>query len=328
MSLKHLLDKPEYLFRPGQALRRVWQARALPATDCAETRLPWGYRLRYHPRDVIGSCIWRKGVYDLTVSEAIWRLLDPGAYAIDVGANIGHMTSVMAARVGAAGRVLAVEPHPDIYGELRANVRAWEAEGGGAQVTARQVAFSDRSGTATLWTTEEFVSNRGTASLAAVPSGLQGKGAAAFGMASDSSARKALLVAMTRLDEATDPLRRIDLLKIDVEGHELAVLEGSAARLAQGDIRDIIFEEHAAYPTPVTAFLEQRGYHLFLIGKRLWGPLLGDVGGPAVHNPFDPPSYLATRDPERARARLQPALWAVLKTRSLKAPARARVSAA
>ncbi len=89
-------------------------------------------------------------MYDLTVSEAIWRLLDPGAYAVDVGANIGHMTSVMAARVGVTGRVLAWRPHPDIYDELAANVGAWEAEGGGAQVTARQVAFSDRSGTATL----------------------------------------------------------------------------------------------------------------------------------------------------------------------------------
>ncbi len=68
------------------------------------------------------------------------------------------------------------------------------------------------------------------------------------------------------------------------------MLEGSARRLEQGDIRDIIFEEHAAYPTPVTAFLERHGYRLFLIGKRLWGPLLGDAGGPAVHNPFDPPS--------------------------------------
>lgn len=319
MSLKHLLDKPEYLFQPGQALRRVCQARALPADDCAETRLPWGYRLRYHPRDVIGGCIWRMGVYDLTVSEAIWRLLDPGAYAVDVGANIGHMTSIMAARVGAAGRVLAVEPHPDIYAELTVNIRAWETEGGGAQVTARQIAFSDQAGTATLWTTAEFASNRGTASLTPETSGPRSQGAADRWDASETSDRKAMTVTMARLDESTDPARPIALLKIDVEGHELAVLKGSARRLERGDIRDIIFEEHAAYPTPVTAYLARQGYRLFLIGKRLSGPRLGDPGGPAVHNPFDPPSYLATRDPARACARLHPRRWAVLKTRSAQA---------
>lgn len=37
------------------------------------------------------------GVYDLPVSETIWRLLDPGDYAIDVGASLGHMTGIMAA---------------------------------------------------------------------------------------------------------------------------------------------------------------------------------------------------------------------------------------
>ena len=77
MSMKHLLDKPEYLFRPAQALRRVLSARAVPTGDCAETLLPWGYRLCYHPDDMIGNSIWRMGVYDLTVSEVIWRLLDP-----------------------------------------------------------------------------------------------------------------------------------------------------------------------------------------------------------------------------------------------------------
>ena len=224
------------------------------------------------------------------------------------------MTSVMAARVGAAGSVLALEPHPDIYAELTANLRLWQKAGGGAQITPHQIAFSDRAGTATLWTTEEFASNRGSASLTPETSVSRGN---APSDALNVAAHKGTEITMARLDAATDLTRPIDLLKIDVEGHELAVLEGSAGRLERGDIRDIIFEEHDPYPTSVTAYLGRHGYQMFQIGKRLWGPFLSDPDGPTVHNPFEPPSYLATRDPARARARLRPGRWDILKTRNL-----------
>ena len=74
--------------------------------------MPWGLQMQIRPNDYIGSCIWGRGIYDLGVSEAIWRLLDKDDLAIDVGANIGHMTGIMARRVGPKGAVIAFEPHP------------------------------------------------------------------------------------------------------------------------------------------------------------------------------------------------------------------------
>ena len=61
--------------------------------------------MRIRPADDVGRAIWRLGVYDLPVTELIWRLLDPGDSAFDVGANLVYMTGVMAARVGAQGQV-------------------------------------------------------------------------------------------------------------------------------------------------------------------------------------------------------------------------------
>jgi FkbM family methyltransferase len=52
---------------------------------------------------------------------------EPGR-AVDVGANIGYMTSLMAHKVGLSGKVIAFEPHPAIYKRLVNNVQDWHIE--------------------------------------------------------------------------------------------------------------------------------------------------------------------------------------------------------
>ncbi|WP_203409333.1 hypothetical protein [Archangium violaceum] len=103
-TLRQRLNKPEYLYRPQQLLQRF---RAL-LTQEPETEqiflLPWGLPLIANPRDTIGRAVWHLGLYDLLVSETLWRLISPGEQVLDVGANIGHMASVMAARTGPTGR--------------------------------------------------------------------------------------------------------------------------------------------------------------------------------------------------------------------------------
>ena len=118
------LGKPEYVFRPSQIIRRL-QREFQIARESEEVVLPWGLPIRVFPNETIGSCIWRTGVHDLVASEALWRLLDPGETAVDIGANIGYMTGLMARRAGPRGRVIALEPHPDIFAELQRNVGEW-----------------------------------------------------------------------------------------------------------------------------------------------------------------------------------------------------------
>ena len=59
--------------------------------------------MRVRPRETVGHIMWHLGVLDLAASEVCWRLLDPGETAVDVGANIGVMTGLLARRAGPTG---------------------------------------------------------------------------------------------------------------------------------------------------------------------------------------------------------------------------------
>ena len=287
-SLAEYLIKPEYLFRPSQLARRLGRM-LQPGEHELVVSLPWGLPLRIRRDDDIGRALWTTGVYDLAVSEALWRLLDPGETAADAGANIGYMTSLLASRAGPAGAVRAYEPHPTLFAELAANGALWA--GPVAEIALREVGLTDRSGEGRLVEGPAFAANRGTARLA--------------------DGEEGLAVSVTTLDREFPPGRRIAVLKADVEGHEAAVLAGAERLLAARAIRDIVYEEHAPGDGPASALLRSSGYRVFGIAKGLLGPLLGEPGHRG--SSWTPPSCLATTEPERARARLAPRGWECLR---------------
>ncbi len=95
---------------------------------------------------------------------------------------------------------------------------------------------------------------------------------------------------------------RIGVMKIDIEGHELAALRGAERLLSVGCVRDIIFEEHTPLPTPVSRLLEAHGYQIFLLRKDTLGPKL--IPTPC-ELPEALPNYLATLDSDRAQQRFK-----------------------
>lgn len=296
MQLRARLNKPEYLFQPHQIVKRLMRRSEEPDA-LIETMLPWGIAIRSRPADLIGGSISRMGLYDLCVTETLWRLLDPGELAVDAGANIGYMTGVMARRIGSAGTVMSFEPHPEIYGELTSNIELFRSSSNIATIRAFRTALSAIAGTEFLLETDEFAHNRGGASLL------------------DPTSRrvaKSFAVATRRLDDVTDPRVPIGVMKIDVEGHELGVLDGCEERLSRNAIRDIVFEEHRVPPTPVTRRLENHGYEVFRLAKGLLGPIVAPTRK-RINDPFDTPNYLATVDTHRALERLRPRSWRVLR---------------
>src|SRR5262249_17416850 len=106
MNLLRAVQRPEYFFRPGQIWRRVRRHAVLRR---GEVRLAWGLPIRIDPSCLIGLDILNLGLYDRIVPEAICRLLDPGEWALDVGANIGQNASIMALVAGPRGHVVAFE---------------------------------------------------------------------------------------------------------------------------------------------------------------------------------------------------------------------------
>jgi FkbM family methyltransferase len=280
-------DKPEYFFRPGQLIKRLAYRHGI-----SEVRLPNRLTLTVDSGDDMGRSMATRGVYDLVVSETIARLLEPGELAVDVGANVGYMTAIMAAQVGPSGRVVSFEPHPAIHPILTANAANW---GHVAPVTVVNCAVSETRGLVSLHVPDGFDRNCGTASLK--PIGAQ-----------------VHAVEAVRLDDYFDPSVAIALLKIDVEGHEAAVLEGARRALASGSIRDVVFEDHGAYPGTSSGILESHGYRVFRLSRTFWKPLLLQPVNAGDSSHSLPLNYLATLDTGRAERLFRPTGWSVLRS--------------
>jgi FkbM family methyltransferase len=293
MRLTQRLNKPEYLYRPRQLFRRLTQV-VLPEPQAADVVLPWGLGMRVRPHEDHGRSLWRLGIYDLVLSEAIWRLLDRGESAIDAGANIGYVTALMAGRLGPQGKVLAFEPHPKIFAELLSNIHGW-ASRPIASIKPFLLALSSNTGTAYLEEPRDFDRNCGTSRVMA-------NGAAC------------LRVNTTRLDDVCSEYGNVDFLKLDVEGHELEVLLGGQGVLESRRVRDLIFEDHSrSFNSPVVSLLESFGYAIFMLTRTFRGPLLAAKGERCPIVPYLPPNFLATREPERALAMFDASGWQVLR---------------
>jgi FkbM family methyltransferase len=295
VQARRLLQKPEYLFQPFQVFRSLWRRRSRHRAYETVT-LAWGLPLRIPPGDNIGRAIWKTGVYDLALTEVILRLADPGEIAVDVGANIGVMTAAMATAVGNGGQVFSFEPLPELFAELSDNVGRWFSELGWSHVHTVSSALSNREGWGPLLVPSGFRANRGTATLR--PSDGEHEG---------------VPVRLTTLDGVMAGVERIGVLKVDVEGHELEVLEGARALLETGAIRDILFEDYHPYPSPVTELLTSFGYEIRSVRKGVLAPKLLPPDGKNFDLSFELPNYLATRDLERATDRLVSLGWRALR---------------
>jgi FkbM family methyltransferase len=289
------VTKPEYLFRPRQILTRLKRALVKPEGDFDRVRLPWGSALRIRPMEVIGATIWYYGIFDLIVAEAITRLLDPGETGLDVGANIGQMTSLMSRLAGPQGKVCAFEPHPEIFGELTVNVGPESHP----NVRLFPLGLSDRSGEAFLTLGPAWDGNRGVAKVARDTDSQTGQ----------------VRIQLTTLDEVLADNTSVGVCKIDVEEHEVQVLTGAARLLKSGRIRDIIFEDFEPYPSRTYQLLTASGFRIFVLWTKLWRPVLTPVEQlKVVPTARDGSNFLATRDPARALSRFQAMGWQVLQS--------------
>jgi len=284
MSLRSRLSKPHYVFRPSQIVRRA----LLANEDELIVQTPWGCPMRVARTEKLGAGIARIGVHELAVSELVWRLAGGDDLAIDVGANIGYFTGLLARR---ARHVIALEPNPRLRRFIESNVESWNVR---ERITLDYRAASDVSGTATLHLPSDYEQNFGIASLEA------------------SDGTVSHQVETVRLDDVIAG-RHVGLLKIDVEGHELAALEGASRSLSAGLIREVIFEDHQPLPSPVSRLLESAGFTISGIEEGLTRPLLTSPHG--TPQGWDAPTYLATRDPERALRLASSRGWRCLRPR-------------
>jgi FkbM family methyltransferase len=163
-----------------------------------------------------------------------------GGVVIDVGANLGEWAVPFAKAVGPQGRVLCCEPNPLVAASLAATL----AINGLVQARVVETALSDHDGDGRL-------------AIDAADSG------------QSRLAKNGIAVPVRRLDSlaAEAALNRVDLIKIDVEGHETAVLAGAAETLAHFR-PTLIFEsghETAEDRALLANFLEARSYRIVAV---------------------------------------------------------------
>lgn len=256
-------------------------------------RLPWGSKIRVNIGESQGSNIWRTGVHDLCVLECLWRLIDPGDWCIDVGANIGLMTNLMALRSGTDGRVYSIEPHPILFEELKANVTRWPREAGFAEIKMVEAAATRCDGKVRLEVPDLFHYNRGVSRV--------------LDVTVPSSSKGALLEVPGIRLESMVQASSIGVMKVDVEGHELSVFQGCGSLLEKRKIRDIVYESFIPHPNPATALLWGCGYTVFAIQQSFNGlrpiPLTGGIKKEMTEN------FLATCEPKRLLDRLGRPGW-------------------
>ena len=164
--------------------------------------------------------------YDHDVVQSVQRFVGPDACVVDVGANVGAVTLLMAKLVGSGGRVHAVEPGPPLVERLRVNLALNPAVA--HRVTVHQIGLSDAPGTLT-WRPDQ--SNIGNAVL------------------QSNSCPGGVTVPVTTLDSlaASWAPGRVDFIKIDVEGMELEVLRGVSADVGDATPGDLV-RDNGVFP--------------------------------------------------------------------------------
>jgi len=206
------LKKLEYFLRSKQIIHRLRIAFFKSKfEEISEVTLPLGLRIKVHPHENIGHTIFKSGVFDLAVSEVLWRLIDEGETTIDVGANIGYMTSIIRMGVGECGKVLAFEPNPMVYRQFIENINFWLKQISTQQLSTMQIALSNQVGQGKLIVPKLFNQNRGISYLNFSDEGIIKH--------SEEDTLYEYNVQLERLDNIVNV--PVGVMKIHVENHEL-----------------------------------------------------------------------------------------------------------
>lgn len=202
-------------------------------------------RIRFNGRNTQFSALYlpqNLPVYEAETSALLDALVPADGVFFDIGSNWGWFALLIGGRAGFTGQVHAFEPFPATFADLESVVTQ---AGLPQRIACHGIALADRDGEATMGISDGMHS--GLASLGA------------------STGAK---VKMARLDSLGLPAPQV--MKIDVEDHELEVLQGATATIDAA--RPVIVFENWLHPrNPQTTLgplhlLGQRDYRFFYPG--------------------------------------------------------------
>jgi len=203
----------------------------------------------------ISAELLRWGVHEPFFTYEFFRRISKGMVVLDIGSNIGYYAVHEAKLVGSKGLVVAVEPQPHVYKALLESFRANRLE----NYVAIRRALTKTKGFIEFIISP--VSNRSRVHWSGGPP-------------SDAH-EKIIVVEASSVDELVRELKlkRLDLVRMDVEGYEEALLEGMQSTIEK--FRPTIFMElHISILGPKKSItlltnLMSRGYRIHFAAPRL-----------------------------------------------------------
>lgn len=166
--------------------------------------------------------------YDPATVEFVREHLPKGGTFIDAGAHVG-LISLQVAGFNPTARIHAFEPHPAKHAQLARNVNLNAPVG----MTVNQLGLSDTAGHLAYDTDRHAIDRTATGTIPVV-------------------------TLDNYMTEHT--IERVDVLKLDIEGHELQALHGAQNAIRDHAIRAVATETlHGDIDAP-GRFLEQHGY--------------------------------------------------------------------
>jgi FkbM family methyltransferase len=160
-------------------------------------------------REVIDSSLYFTSTYEVKIDRLFEKYVTPGSTVIDIGANIGLHTLRSALLAGEKGKVIAIEPSTWAIKKLQKNVSLNQSLRN--RIVIRQVALGDVEQTSVSMNLQSSYR-------------LNGRNA----ITTES-------VNIASLDTIGDSqgVANISIIKIDVDGHELAILRGGLSLISK-----------------------------------------------------------------------------------------------
>ncbi len=220
-ALPHFWGK----WQVANVLRRLLLPLRGSADPLCTVRMKDGSTMTWDVRDAAEGRAVFLGLWDEFIRNAVAAQLPADAVVLDVGASVGAWTVPLARQLGPGARVIAFEPVPANRERLERVITMNALH----NVTVSPLALGDATHPVDMWL-RSSVTGAGSGTAAVVDTG-----------------KGHLTVNMSLLDDWADSsgLGRVDLIKLDVEGAELLVLNGAVRTVAR--CRPLILAEFDTY---------------------------------------------------------------------------------
>ena len=230
--------------------------------------------------DHIGRHLILSGSFDPSPINVLTDFGMPGDRCLDIGANIGYVSCLILARIPGS-HVFCIEPQPVIASLLENNLARFSSE----RFEILRAALSDAEGEGHL---ELDLVNRGASTIV------------------DRAGKNTVVVPTVPASRVLADFASLDLVKMDIEGHEEVVFRSAKAEFERLQPRAILYEDKEGKSSPgapISEILTGIGYRIYGIQKTLTSTNLAQINSTNARGFNDFIAISSKRDlPEKAKA--------------------------